>query len=163
VQIYREGVCMIKEFNRLTDPEVEIMLKAPVLVCILIAGADGNIDKKEIREAITFAQKRKDSKNELAFYFREVSQDFEDKIKIMIQSYPFQPDQRAPIITRELSQLNNILKKIDNTFAVSFYKMLKDIAEKIAASSGGLLGIKTVGEQEAQFLKLSMIENPAKN
>jgi hypothetical protein len=154
---------MIKEFNRLNDNEVEIMLKAPILVCILIAGADGNIDRKEIKEAIAFAQKNKNSKNELANYFREVSEDFEDKIMITIQSYPFQSDLRAPLISKELSQLNPILKKIDAKFAMIFYNMLKDIAEKIAASSGGLLGLKSVDDQEAQYLKLSMIADPSKN
>ena len=33
---------MIREFEKLTDSEIDLMLKAPVLVCILIAGADGD-------------------------------------------------------------------------------------------------------------------------
>jgi hypothetical protein len=82
---------------------------------------------------------------------------------ITIQSYPFQSDLRAPLISKELSQLNPILKKIDAKFAMIFYNMLKDIAEKIAASSGGLLGLKSVDDQEAQYLKLSMIADPSKN
>jgi hypothetical protein len=154
---------MIKEFRNLSDHEIEIMLKAPVLVCILIAGADGHIDKKEIREAISIAQKNKNSKSELAGYFREVSQDFEDKIMILIQSYPFQPELRAPKIIEELAELNRILGKLDVKFSKIFYDMLRDIAEKIASSSGGLLGIKSVDEQEAQYLQLSMIRDPSKN
>ena len=70
---------MIKEFDSLTDSETELMLKAPVLVCILIAGADGTIDKKEIKEAI--AQTQKKTKAALSDYLKEVSQDFEDKIR----------------------------------------------------------------------------------
>ena len=87
---------MIKEFDNLTDNETELMLKAPVLVCILIAGADGTIDKREIKEAIAHTQRK--TKASLAGYLKEVSQDFEDKIKILIQSYPYESTQRNPIL-----------------------------------------------------------------
>ena len=50
---------MIAEFNQLDDAEIELLLKSPVLVCILIAGADGNIDQKEINEAIAVVKKQK--------------------------------------------------------------------------------------------------------
>jgi hypothetical protein len=40
--------------------------------------------------------------------------------------------------------------------------MLKSISERIASSSGGLWGIKTVGSEEAQYLHLPMITDPAK-
>ena len=152
---------MIKEFSNLTGSETELMLKAPVLVCILIAGADGTIDKKEIKEAI--AQTQKKTKASLADYLSEVSQDFEDKIKILIQSYPYESTQRNPIIIEELGQLNKIWKKLDKGFAVQVYQMLKELAQKIASSSGGLWGMKTVANEEAKFLLLPMISDPSKN
>jgi len=152
---------MIKEFDNLTDSETELMLKAPVLVCILIAGADGTIDKKEIKEAI--AQTQKKTKASLAGYLKEVSQDFEDKIKILIQSYPYESTQRNPILIEELGQLNRIWKKLDKGFAVQVYHMLKELAQKIASSSGGLWGLKTVANEEAKFLLLPMISDPSKN
>ncbi len=152
---------MIKEFENLKDTEIELMLKAPVLVCILIAGADGTIDKKEIKEAI--AQTQKNNKSALAVYLREVSQDFEDKLKILIQSYPFESTQRNPILIEELGQLNNLWKKLDRSFATHFYQMLKELAAKIAGSSGGLWGMKTVTTEEARFLQLPMIKDPSKN
>lgn len=152
---------MIKEFDKLTDSETELMLKAPVLVCILIAGADGTIDKKEIKEAI--AQTQKKTKASLAGYLKEVSQDFEDKIKVLIQSYPYESTQRTPILIEELGQLNKILKKLDKGFASQVYQMLKELAKKIASSSGGLWGMKTVANEEAKFLQLPMISDPSKN
>jgi hypothetical protein len=152
---------MIKEFDSLTDSEIELMLKAPVLVCILIAGADGTIDKKEIKEAI--AQTRKKTKAALSDYLKEVSQDFEDKIKVLIQSYPYESTQRNPILIEELGQLNRIWKKLDKGFAIQVYNMLRELAQKIASSSGGLWGMKTVAHEEAKFLQLPMIGDPAKN
>jgi len=152
---------MIKEFDKLTDNETELMLKAPVLVCILIAGADGTIDKKEIKEAI--AQTQKKTKASLADYLKEVSLDFEDKIKVLIQSYPYESTQRNPILIEELGQLNKIWKKLDKGFAVQVYHMLKELAQKIASSSGGLWGMKTVANEEAKFVLLPMISDPSKN
>lgn len=152
---------MIKEFESLTDTEIELMLKAPVLVCILIAGADGTIDKKEIKEAI--AQTQKKNKSHLAAYLKEVSQDFEDKLKILIQSYPYESTQRNPILIEELGQLNGLWRKLDKSFSTQFYQMLKELAVKIAGSSGGLWGMKTVANEEAKYLHLPMINEPPKN
>jgi len=151
---------MIREFEGLTESETELMLKAPVLVCILIAGADGTIDRKEIKEAI--AQTRKKNISVLSGYLEEVSQDFEDKLKILIQSYPYESTQRTPIIIDELHQLNSLWSKIDNGFTVQFYQMLRGLAEKIAGSSGGLWGLKTVATEEAKYLHLPMIMDPSK-
>lgn len=151
---------MIKEFESLTDTEVELMLKAPVLVCILIAGADGTIDKKEIKEAI--AQTQKKNKSLLSGYLKEVSQDFEDKLKILIQSYPYESTQRNPILVEELGQLNVLWKKLDKPFSGQFFQMLKELAVKIAGSSGGLWGLKTVTNEEAKYIELPMIKDPSK-
>ena len=150
---------MIKELTRLKESEVELMLKAPVLLCILIAGADGTIDRKEIREAINVTVKKKD-KTILDSYFKEVSQDFEDKLKILLQSYPYESNQRSPILIQELSQLNPILRKLDKLFSTAFYDMLKELAEKIAGSSGGFWGMMSVDSEEAKYIRLPMIEDP---
>ena len=152
---------MIKELEKLKESEVELMLKAPVVLCILIAGADGTIDKREIKEAINVTVKKKD-KTILDNYFKEVSQDFEDKLKVLLQSYPYQSSARSPILIQELSQLNPILKKLDKSFSKPFYDMLKELAEKIAESSGGLWGMMSVDSEEAKYMRLPMLDDPAK-
>jgi hypothetical protein len=153
---------MIKDFKTLGPHESEVMLKAPVLVCILIAGADGEIDRKEIQQAISVAGKNKAIKGVLSEYFQEVSNDFEDKIKILVQGYPYEATKRTPIVIEELSEINKIWPKLSPEFSKSFYNMLLDLSAKIASSSGGWMGIKAVGEQEAKYVKLPMITDPAK-
>src|SRR6187402_3323000 len=111
---------MIPEFSKLNDAEIDLMLKAPILVCILIAGADGNIDRKEIKEAITIAQKSIKTKGALTGYFKELSQDFEDKLKITIQGYPYESTQRTPIIVEELAGLNALWPKLSSSFAATY-------------------------------------------
>lgn len=153
---------MIKELDNLKDSEVELMLKAPVLLCMLIAGADGTIDRKEIREAINVTLRQKD-KIILDSYFKEVSQDFEDKLKVLLQSYPYESKQRNPILIQELSQLNPILRKLPKSFSKPFYNMLKELAEKIAGSSGGFWGMMSVDSEEAKYISLPMIDDPSEN
>ena len=153
---------MVPELDRLTASEVELIYKSPMLVCILIAGADGQIDKKEIRQALNFAEKRqRKSLSSVSTLFKEISQDFEDKLKSLIQSYPYETTQRTPLIVDELSGLNAIWRKIDPSFAQEFYATLLSIAESIATSSGGLLGYNSIGEEEARYIKLGMIKNPS--
>ena len=67
---------MFSEFSHLTTSERELVFKAPLLVCILIAGADGKMDSKEVSEAIGIARDRDWVKANLNNYYREVSQDF---------------------------------------------------------------------------------------
>lgn len=154
---------MIHEFAKLSNSEMELMLRAPILACILIAGADGEIDRKEIQGAIEVARKkqRRSLANLLEFY-REVGEDFEDKLKVVIQNYPMNSAERNPLIVKELSQLNAILPKLDKSFAVGYYNSIKEIARKIAESSGGLLGLNKIGQEEAKFVGLIMIKDPSR-
>jgi hypothetical protein len=155
---------MISYLDGLTDAEQEFMLKAPILVCILIAGADGNIDRDEIKGAISQAKKReRNASDKMMELYREIGEDFEDKLKILLQAYPVEVTQRNPIIVDELSELNKIFPKIDKNFASQYYQSICDLALKVAESSGGWFGMKSVGDAEAKYVKLPMIKDPAAN
>lgn len=155
---------MIKEFKKLDISEVEFMQKSPILVCVLIAGADHEIDKKEIEGSIELAKKKhkKFKDSSLSHFYLDMSEDFEDKLKVVIQSYPSDARKRNAIITEELSNINKIWPKLDRSFAQEFYQSIKDIALNTAKSSGGLMGINTIGDEEARLIQLPMIQDPAK-
>ena len=153
---------MIPQFGRLSNDEVEFMYKAPILVSILIAGADGEIDRNEIREGLIQAKKKqKSSSMELMELYREIGEDFEDKLKIVLQGYPVEVTQRNAMITEELARLNAVLPKLDKNFSTQYYQSICDLALKIAQSSGGLLGMKSVGAAEARYVKLPMVKDPS--
>ena len=153
---------MIPAFDNLSDTEIETMLRAPLIACILIAGADGNVDRKEIKKAIHHTQRNAArAKATIVDYFKLVEVDFEDKLKIVLQSLPVDVDSRNRLIVAELTALNSILPKLKTTFATEFYSRMKDLAHEIASSSGGLLGINKVGDEEAQYVELPMIKNPS--
>ena len=154
---------MILEFKDLESQEIDLLLKAPILVSILIAGADNEIDNSEIREAVSISKlKQVKARKELIEYYKEVGMDFEDKLKVILASYPVDAGKRNPMIVEELEGLNPILSKLPNTFSVKLYASLKDIAKKIAEASGGILGYMSVGYEESKFLELKMIKDPSK-
>ncbi len=153
---------MIPEFDNLSHVEIELMHKAPMLVCILIAGADDHIDNREIKKAIELTEKKqKRAKSHLLDFYKEVGEDFEDKLRIVIQGFPVEATDRSPLVVQSLAQINEILKKVERNFAKEFYKSLREIASEIAKSSGGLLGLKSVGDAEAKYVELPMLKDPA--
>ena len=152
---------MIQEFEKLSNGEIEVMMRAPIVVCILIAGADGTIDKKEIKEAITITSKQAKSRYLLREYLKYVGEDLEDKIRVLKQSYPRDAKERSSVLVSELAGLNSILPKISHSFASEFYAMLKELAEKIASSSGGWLGLNAVDSEEEKYVHLAMIQLPS--
>jgi hypothetical protein len=151
---------MIPAFDKLSDTEIEAMLRAPLIACILIAGADGNVDRKEIQKAIHHTQRSAaKSKASVVDYFKLVEEDFEDKLKIVLQGLPVNVKDRNHLIVEELTNLNNILPKLKNTFAQEFYTKMRDLAHEVAASSGGVFN--KVADEEAQFIELPMLKKPA--
>ncbi|MDH5399581.1 MAG: hypothetical protein OEX02_15635 [Cyclobacteriaceae bacterium] len=154
---------MIDEFEGLEQEEIDILLKAPVLVCILIAGADDNIDKSEFREAVNLAQiKQRKARRSLLNYYAEVGKDFEDKMKILINNLPVKAQERNIEIVKELEQLNKVFPKVGKKFGRDLYSSLRDMAKKIAEASGGILGYMSVGYEESKYIELKMIKDPHK-
>ena len=154
---------MIAEFEPLREDEIDVIVKAPVYVAILIAGADGNIDKSERKEAINVARnKQTRSREQLADFYKIVGEGFEDNFNKLIDELPSGTEERISAITKELRKLNFILPKIDSNFSIKFHASLKELAKKIAEASGGVLGYLSVGYEEAKLMELRMINDPSK-
>lgn len=154
---------MIPELQNLREDEVEALVKAPVLVSILIAGADDNIDKNEIKEAIAVAKSKQTRAREgLVDFYKLVAEDFEHELHKQITELPGTAAERNPVITKELKRLNRIMVKLDKTFATKLYGSLKDMAKRVAEASGGILGYMSVSYEEAKLVELEMINDPSK-
>jgi hypothetical protein len=154
---------MIEFFKNLREDEIEVLYRTPVLVSILIAGADDNIDKKEIKEAVNISKiKLSKSRVLLREYYQKVGENFEENLSEEIAGLPSVARRRNPVIIEELEKLNLILPKLDRQFAIQFYESMKDIAKRIATASGGILGYMAIDYQEQKLMELRMIRNPAK-
>ena len=152
---------MLKEFKGLSDDEIDLMLSVPILVSVLIAGADGNIDRREKKEAILLAyNKQYRATKQLAGYYRLVGINFEEKLLTCIAKTSNDLDIRNSDLIYELRKLNLVLPKLDKHFSIKFYASIEDWAKRIAEASGGILGYMSVTYEEAKLLTLKMINTP---
>ena len=152
---------MINYLDPLSEEEKLFMQKVPVLVAILIAGADNKIDKSEIKEALRISRfKPIKARNLLKDYYSSIGDDFEYNLIEEIASLPREARKRTPVIVQELEKLNKILPKLDRKFAIQFYESMKDISKRIAKASGGVLGYISVDYEESKLMDLRMIKNP---
>ncbi|MEM9324455.1 MAG: hypothetical protein AAGA85_02320 [Bacteroidota bacterium] len=153
----------IEEFENLRPDEIEAMINAPIYVAILIAGADGKIDKSERKEAIDVARsKQSRAREQLVTYYKAVGESFEAKFNKFVDELPEDVKDRTSDIEQELRKLNHILPKIDRVFAIKFYASIKDLAKKIAEASGGIFGYLSVSYEEQTLMDLKMINDPEK-
>lgn len=144
-------------FKTLRDDEVELLNEAPVLVALLIAGADGKIDSKELKVATRFVAEPKDF---WIPYFLEVG----ERMPVILDRWNKQASKDMDVtvarITVALRQLNSVLAKLEVKDSVRFYDFLLQLSEKVAGASGGIFGYNNVSKEEAALLNLPMIDNP---
>ena len=152
---------MYKEFERLTPADKELLMKAPALISILIAGADDDINREEIATAGRMVRYRRISGDIRLFsYYDNVHMHFQDDLARLEQDYPKNAYDRYIAIATELSRLNNIFPKLNKDFAVAIYQSLRKFAEKVAGASGGFLGYGSYTAKERAWMELPMIEDP---
>ena len=154
---------MITYFEKLREDEVKLMYRTPLLVSILIAGADNKIEKKELKEVVSLTKiKQTKARSLMVEFYQEIGDTFEEDLNEEISSLPASAEKRNTYIVEELRRLNIILPKLDRKFAIEFYESMKEIAHTAAHASGGLFGYLTVGAEESRFMELNFIRNPAK-
>jgi len=155
---------MIPQLEDLTEEEIKLVYKSPILTSILISGADGVIDNREINTAINFAKESAKKTRALLYdFYSEIAENVEERIHEVLQFYPENYEERNHQIVEELTGLNPIFPKLDKAFVVVYFISLKTIAKKIARSSGGFLGLfGTISKEERAYLDLPMINDPLK-
>lgn len=151
---------MLQEFKNLNEEETNLILMAPALVTLLIAGAEGNIDQKEIDWGGKIAHFRANADTILQNYYREVDNNFIETLTQLMNAMPQDVKERSDKINKELSKLNNILPRLNSDFAKEFYKSLKSLATQVAKSSGGIWGYGSISPEEKKFLELEVINTP---
>lgn len=152
---------MIAAFESLDQEDRDLMYRVPFLVAVLISGADDHIDRAEINKAVSISKlKKSNARKSLLDYYGVINVDFEDKLKVLIQSLPGDAQKRNELIIEELASLNRILPKLNRAFAVDFHASITELAKKIAQASGGVLGYMAVGYEESKLIDLDMIKSP---
>jgi hypothetical protein len=152
---------MIPELKNLTESEVDLLKKIPAMVTILIAGADEEISKSELKEAVNITKiKQSKARKELIGYYQQIAPNFEKSLSGLIHSYPTDTEIRSKQVIEDLERLNDILKKVEKEWAVQFVESMKDIAKKVAEAAGGVFGYMSIGYEESKLIDLKMIKLP---
>lgn len=152
---------MIYELEPLTQEEKEMVLKAPALITVLIAGADDNIVYEEISKAIELVNiKTFSEKLDLQPYYEIVAKTIEQDINDVIEALPGTASERNGVISDELAKLNKLLSRLKPDFSQDLYTSWKGLAHKVAQSWGGILGINSISNHEKQWIGLPMLQEP---
>lgn len=150
---------MSSMFENLRDDEVELMYEAPALVTLLVAGADGKIDNKELKAATKFVAEPRDF---WIPYFLEVAERMPVILNRWTKEAPKDVDVTIVRVTVALRQLNGVLAKLEVKDSVRYYDFLLQLSERVAGASGGIFGFNNISKEEAVVLNLPMIDNPVR-
>lgn len=149
----------MKLLEKLPKEDRQLLLDAPILVTILIGGADGNLDNKEKEWANKLAHIRANTEHSfLQDYYELASENFDERLEAIFATFPEDTDERCDMISEILSGLNNIYENLDHNFVVELNKSLRSFAHQVAEASGGILGFGAESYQEHQWVDLGMIK-----
>lgn len=151
---------MIPEFNDLNQQEINLLLNTPALLTLLIAGAGGDIDKKEIDWGAKIAHFRAGQSTILQNYYKEVDKIFTDSLNEFLRVMPKDESERSNKINNELKKINDILPKLDPEFAKELYKSFLSLSKQVAKASGGIWGYGSISPEEQKYLDLEVIKPP---
>ena len=146
----------IKHFSQIAESEFELLVQAPALVTVLIAGADSTIDKKEKawgKKLVAYRTFTSDVK--LHEYYEQVDKGFETALDQLVDAWTPESEQE---LTDKLAKVNGILPKLDKEIADLLKDSWKSLARKVAEASGGFIGFGSVNPDEARLVELPMID-----
>jgi hypothetical protein len=148
----------------LSTAEIQTLKDAYAYIAVLIAGADGKMDAKELAWAEKIVQIRSFSGDERLFHLHEeITKELPGKIKEVIGSMPADLPTRNKVFSAEIEKLNPILASLDPFMGNYMYKGYLSFAERTAKSSGGFLSFFAIGPEEKKWIKLPMLHAIAYN
>lgn len=151
---------MIEQLKGISPEDYEKLKSAVSLITVLIAGADGKIDRKEKEWAEKVTSIRSYSLPDgLKEFYLEVGEDFQERLDKYIDQYAGDVETRNKSIAKILSELNAIFPKIkDREVAVALYESLVSFARHVARASGGFLSWGSINVHEKRLMSLEMID-----
>lgn len=147
--------------EQLSSQERALLLQAPALVTVMVAGSDGKYNEDEIDKGleITF-WKKQHARPDLQEFYKDVKPGFKQDVQQLMRNLPRDTNERYRSISERLQQLNPILRKLDQPLAEQLYASLRELARHVAEASGGVLGYLSIGYNESKVITLPMIDDP---
>jgi hypothetical protein len=130
----------MKNLEKLTDMEKELLLKFPAYISLLVANNINGTDKQEINAAIRFSHIKTYSCDPLLYeFYREADKVFEKNINQLNDELPKEKDQREVMIRKELTKLENIVLKLGKKYAAVMFKSMRSFKEHVSKAHHNVL------------------------
>lgn len=132
---------MFAEIDKLDAIDREILLRAPAIVALLAAiSDDGEVSKSEKAESVKLAHLRTyTSKEILHNYYKEVDKVFEAYFDDEAAKMPEGKEAREDYLEQRLTDLNQVLPKLDKIYANELVLSLKSFSRHVFKSNAGYL------------------------
>ncbi len=131
---------MIKEFEKLSFEEQEVLLKGPAVVSILAACGKSGINEWVKSDTIKLSHlKTFTAHPRLITYYKEVDKLFEKNFEAMAKKYHPVNEAKRVMIQKEVEILSRVISKLDNTFATILRMSLSAYADHVKKAYKGLV------------------------
>lgn len=150
---------MVEQLKQLTPTEQRQLFDAIPMITVLVAGADDNIDAKELKwaEKITHIRAYGNQIGIVRAYYEYVDAELEASTNRLMNWLSDDPNKREEQLTEELKKLNDIFPKLDADYAKALYQSFLSFSEHIAKASGGFFRFMTIGPKEEKVVDLPML------
>ncbi|MGH2564252.1 MAG: hypothetical protein ACRDE5_07055, partial [Ginsengibacter sp.] len=127
---------MIRQFEKLTGEERELLYKAPVLVSVLASCSFNEINEIKKADAIKLSHLKTFTANPVLIpYYTEVEKNFKGLFEAAIRQYfPFDVVQRIAL-KKEMSRINRVIEKLDEEYARALNKSLEKYTRHVKRAS----------------------------
>jgi hypothetical protein len=151
---------MLEQFKGISMEEYDQLKSSISMITVLIAGADGTIDRKEKEWAEKVTNIRSYSLPDgLKEFYLDVGEDFQERLDKFIDQYSGDVESRNQRIAKVLAELNSVFPKIhDREIAMALYESLLSFARHVARASGGFLSWGSINVLEKKLMSLDMID-----
>lgn len=131
---------MIKQIEKLTEQEKEFLFKAPILLSVLAASGDHEINKKQKADAVKFIHLKTFTASPLLIpYYKEVEKKFNKYFNEAVKKYAPFDDVKRQALKAEINIIDTIIQKLEKNFARALHKSLTNYADHVRRSGESII------------------------
>ena len=149
---------MLNNLYQLNEEEKQELFDAIPVITLLIAGADGKIEKEELEGSEKITKIRGYSGHEvMQEFYDKIGEDYTERLQRWLKVIPQDTAGRTAHLSARIEKLNPILAKLDQEWGARMYDSLTSFAKHVAKASGGILGFGSISKEEAALIDLPML------
>jgi len=149
---------MMSPFENLSEQEKSMLVDAPLWVAMWVGLADNDFDQNEQIKAVkTLSIKTFSEAPDIAVVYQKIENPA-DRLLQLFDALPHENDAKKEFIQQQLEAVGAILKSLEPAFASALFKSFRNVGVHVANSSGGLMGMGNMAEDEKMALALSFMK-----